>query len=209
MKRLNVLWLLSLGIWLSGCSASRVNTDSDPKMNLSSYHTFRFTDSDDQAGPNPLYHSSILENAIHAQIAMELEKRGIREDTQQPDMLVAYHTYTEKKQSSVNNYYPMMYGGWSWRFYPWGYTPYPYGYWNGYNRNYTEGTLIIDAIDAKSNQLVWRGSISDAINTPSDLHSKAVKAVKLVFKKFPISTDNAKTTIDSKPMARKGGYGKH
>src|SRR5687768_15644357 len=146
MKRTNLLWLLGLVVWLSSCSASRVSTDADPKMDLSRYHTFKFTDADDQAGPNPLYRSSLLENAIHAQIALELEKRGISEDLQHPDMLVAYHTFTEKKQSSVNNYYPMMYGGWSWRFYPWGHTPYPYGYWNGYTRTeeYTEGTLIVD-----------------------------------------------------------------
>lgn len=210
MKRTNLLWLLGLVVWLSSCSTSRVNTDADPKTDLSRYHTFKFTDSDDQAGPNPLYHSSLLENAIHAEIALQLEKRGIREDLEHPDMLVAYHTFTEKKQSSVNNYYPMMYGGWSWRLYPWGYAPYPYGYWNGYNRTeeYTEGTLIVDAVDARSNQLVWRGSISDAIHDPGDLHKKAVEAVKLVFKKFPFKAGNVNGAT-SKPVARKDGSSRH
>jgi hypothetical protein len=202
MKQTNVLWLLGLTICLGSCSVSRVITDADPNMNLSSYHTFRFTDSDDQSDANPLYHSSILENAIHAQIAIELEKRGVLENMQHPDMLVAYHTFTEKKKSSVNDYYPMMYGGWSWRFYSGGL--YPYGYWNGYNRTYeyTEGTLIVDAIDVKSNQLIWRGSISDAINNPGNLHTTAIKAVKLVFKKFPIKANDT-DAADSKPLAVK------
>jgi len=182
-------WMFAvLVIGLGSCASSKVHTDTDPQANLSRYKTFRFTDTDDQAGPNPLYHSSILEDAIHREIAMELEKRGIDEDRHNPAMLIAYHTYTEKKQSSINNYYPMMYGGWAWRMYPWGFAPYPWGYWDGYQRNYeyTEGTLIIDAIDAKTNKLIWRGSISDVINGPADVNRKAIKAVRLIFDKFPI-----------------------
>ena len=181
------MWV-ALVIGLGSCASSRVQTDVDPQVNLSRYKTFRFTDTDDQAGPNPLYHSSILEDAIHRQIAMELQKRGIDEDRHSPALLIAYHTYTEKKQSSINNYYPMMYGGWAWQMYPWGFAPYPFGYWNGYNRTYeyTEGTLIIDAIDAGTNKLVWRGSISDAINGPADVNKKAIKAVKIIFEKFPV-----------------------
>jgi hypothetical protein len=200
--------LLLAAIWLSSCNASKVNVDADPQVNLSRYHTFRFADNDNaQTTSDPLYTSSLLENAIHAQIAMELEKRGIREDAQSPDLVMAYHTFTEKKQSSVNNYYPMMYGGWGWRFYPWGFSPYPFGYWNGYNNTteYTEGTLIIDAIDAKSNQVVWRGSISDAIDTPDNIHQKAIKAVELIFKKFPIRPVNNTSHETSKPLASKNG----
>ena len=204
MKKRNLLHFVIGVLLFSGCSASRVNTDSDEKANFENYHTFRFTDSDDKAGSNPLYHSSLLENTIHAQIAIELESRGIVEETTNPDLLIGYHTYTERKRSAMNNYYPMMYGGYGWGFYPWGMAPYPYGYWNGYNNTYTytEGTLIIDAIDARSNQLIWRGSISDAITTPSNLHQKAIKAVHLIFRKFPIRS-NSTFKNDSKPVAMK------
>ena len=198
--------LLGLAIGLSSCSVSRVSTDADPRTDLNKYRTFKFIDGEDNAGPNPLYHSTLLDNSIHAEIAMQLEKRGIAESMTNPDMLIAYHTYTEKKRSSINNYYPMMYGGWGWRFYPFGYAPYPFGYWNGYSRiyDYTEGTLIIDAIDAKSKQLFWRGSISDAVNDPTDLHKKAVKAVDIIFKKFPIKQKDSSIKLNnSKPIARR------
>jgi hypothetical protein len=206
MKTKNIFLLLITGAWFCSCNVSKVNVDADPQANMSQYHTFRFTDNDNtQSTSNPLYASSILENAIHAQIAMELEKRGIREDVENPDLFMAYHTFTEKKQSSLNNYYPMMYGGWGWRFYPWGLSPYPFGYWNGYNNNneYTEGTLIIDAVDAKSNQIVWRGSISDAIDNPDNIHEKAIKAVELIFKKFPVKPRGNMVNDNSKPLASK------
>lgn len=177
-----------IAVMLTSCLSSNVHTDSDTNADLTKYKSFKFVDGDDESGPNPLYRSTLIDNAIHAEIAIEMDKRGLVEQTTNPDLLVAYHTFTEKKQSSINNYYPMMYGGWGWRFYPWGFSPYPYGYWNGYNekREYTEGTLIIDVIDATSKQLVWRGSISEAINDPSDLHKRAINAVQAIFKKYPV-----------------------
>jgi hypothetical protein len=201
MKNARILLLLSLGIWLGSCTSSKIYTDKDPQSNLTQYHTFKFTDGDTQLKTNPLYSSSLLENSIHAQIAIELEKRGIVENVEKPDMLVAYHTYTEKKRSAVNNYYPMMYGGWGWSFYPRGFFAFPYSFWNGYSRSYeyTEGTLIIDAIDAKTNQLVWRGSISNAIENPNNLHKKAIKAVELIFKKFPVQPGSNSKHL-SKPL---------
>lgn len=181
--------LLAMMAWLSSCSSARVVTDADPSANFSKYHSYRFADADDdRAGTNPLYHSSIIDNSIHGQIAIELDKRGFQEVGKNADLIIMYHTYTERKQSSYNNYYPMMYGGWGWRYYPYGMGayPYPYSYWNGYNRIYTEGTLIIDAIDAATNQVVWRGSISDAIDEPKDLHKKVMKAVSIIFSRFPV-----------------------
>jgi hypothetical protein len=198
--------LLTFVITVFGCTSAKVSTDADPHANMRSYHTFRFTDNDDNNGQNPqnpLYHSSLLDNSIHAEIARQLERRGIVEDVNNPDMLVAYHTFTEKKQSSINNYYPMMYGGWAWQFYPWGYAPYPYSYWNGgYTRSYTEGTLIIDAIDARSNQLVWRGSISDVVDDPANLHRKVMKAVEVIFRRFPVSPGDV-TKSAGHPIAAK------
>jgi hypothetical protein len=203
MRKSHMLMLFAVTVWLGSCGTSRVVTDSDPSANFSRYHTFKFTDQeDDSAGPNPLYHSSLIDNSIHSQIAIELEKRGMQEVNRNPDMLVMYHTYTERKQSSANNYYPMMYGGWGWRYYPYGMAmyPYPYGYWNGYNRTYTEGTLLIDAIDASTKQVVWRGSVSDAIDEPKDLSKKAMKAVSIIFSRFPVKKTSAET--QSKVLAK-------
>lgn len=187
MKTKRYLIFLYVVAVAAGCSPS-VHVDRDEATDLSAFHTYKFVDGEGDSDPNPLYHSSLLDNAIHAEIAGELESRGFSENNKSPDVLIAYHTYTEKKQESINNYYPMMYGGWGWRYYPMGgFTPYPFGYWNGYAQTYTytEGTLIIDVINAKTKLLVWRGSVSDAITDPGDLHKKAISAVRKIFRKFP------------------------
>ena len=184
-----IKYILFLGIICFGCSPS-VHVDQDETVNMSTFQTYKFVDGEPDPDPNPIYHSSLLDNAIHSEIAMQLEKRGLRENTKSPDVLVAYHTFTQQKQQSVNNYYPMMYGGWGWQYYPMGLSPYPFGYWNGYNQTYqyTEGTLIIDVINAKTKVLVWRGSVSDAVTDPGELHRKAIKAVDQVFNRFPLRT---------------------
>lgn len=196
-QKLKYALLLCLLAWLGGCTTLRVAVDSSPNVDLTKYRTFRFTDSDSQTSKNPLYKSSLIDQSIHATIASELIRRGVSEVDTNADMLVAYHTYTEKKRSSVNDYYPMMYGGWYWRYYPWGgaygpygpFAPFPYA---GTRRTYTytEGTLIIDIVDAATNQTVWRGSTAGAINNPSQLSRQAEQAVRTIFKEFPLPANN-------------------
>jgi hypothetical protein len=60
--------------------------------------------------------------------------------------------------------------GWGWGF--------PAGY-DVWAVPYTESTVIVDVIDAHTNQLVWRGYDSDTLNTknPDKTLSKAVGSV--------------------------------
>jgi hypothetical protein len=186
MKTLLHVSLLCLTVWLGGCASSRVVVDKDPAADLSKYRTFQFTDVDSHKDvrENPLYHSSLIDRNIHAHIAAELMARGMEETDTAADMLVAYHTYTERKRSSINEYYPMMYGGWYWRFRPWGMYPYPYAARQTYS--YTEGTLIIDLIDARTKLLVWRGSVAGVVDDPAELQRQVKQAVDLIFKKYPV-----------------------
>ncbi len=198
MKIPQTLFLLTLlAALLCSCAASRVKSEWDANTNLNQYRSFRFIDSAHQKTKQQVL---LIDNTIHKQVASELEKRGVKEGNIKPSLWIVYHTYTEKVKDTLNTQLPMMYGGESWHFYPWSAAPYPYEYWNGYNPRiavYTEGTLIIDAIDAKSKKLVWRGSLSNAIDTdlPS-LQDEATKAVELIFRKYPVKpkkiTDNSK-----------------
>lgn len=75
-----------------------------------------------------------------------------------------------------------------------GYLPINYGYWyttpyynTGYRtETFTEGTMILDFIDARSNNLVWRGSVADAVNNPARLGEEFGKAAKDILDEFPV-----------------------
>lgn len=117
MKKLVYMSFLYVIIWMSSCHSFQVLTDSEPGINLYKYHTFAFADilSNDRENPakgreNPLYHSSMIDRNIHAHIATEVIARGMDEVDTAADMIVSYHTHTEQKRSSVNEYYLMMYG---------------------------------------------------------------------------------------------------
>ncbi|MDJ1481122.1 DUF4136 domain-containing protein [Cytophagaceae bacterium YF14B1] len=190
MKNLVIVPMLGLLIWLGGCAGSQVVTDQSRDVDLSKYRTFQFADVDNtnKGSENPLFENEIIEQNLHASIARELTDRGMQQTTSNPDVKVAYHTYTEKKRSTGNNYYPMMYGGWGWRYYPWGISPFPYAGRQSYT--YTEGTLIIDIIDARTNQLAWRGSIAGTVDNPRTLNRQVEKAVIAIFKKYPVSEES-------------------
>jgi len=188
MKTLRFIFFLPVAtVLIYGCVALRINSEWDLNTDFNKYRSFRFIDSAHQKTKQQVL---LVDRTIHKQVTIEMEKRGIKEGNTQPSLWIIYHTYTEKMRDTLNNQLPMMYGGESSRFYPWSATPYPYEYWSGYQPRinaYTEGTLIIDAVDVKSKRLIWRGSISDAIALDqASLQEEAVKAVKLIFSKFPL-----------------------
>ena len=53
-------------------------------------------------------------------------------------------------------------------------------------QNIAVGTLLLDVVDADSNQLVWRGVATDSIPKKSEkLEKKIYKAVDKLFRHFP------------------------
>ena len=57
-----------------------------------------------------------------------------------------------------------------------------------YVREYDEGTLIIDIVDAGSNELVWRGAAQGEVNlaaSPQEREQRAQDAVQRILEDFP------------------------
>jgi hypothetical protein len=52
-------------------------------------------------------------------------------------------------------------------------------------RNYMEGTLILDIVDAKTKQLAWRAYCKGAVSNPSKRDKVVDKALKKALKNFP------------------------
>jgi len=207
MKRY-ILALLVGTLGLSGC-ASLVSTQVDKEANFNQYKTFTWLEPEVKVGTNPLYKSNLIDRNIRQAVEQGFAQRGIMRTTQQPDLLVQYHTYTEKKRQSYSNfnYGPFFpYGGWGYpfglgwgRFYGWGF---PYGGWgNGYNRSYTftEGTLVLDVLDARTRELLWRGSIQGEVDNVKQLQRRAEKAAQAIMKKYPVPV-TPELTPSEKPV---------
>ena len=197
MKNTILLGLaLALGGGLSACT-SAVNVEQRDDVNFSKYRTFDFADTKVKTNgdQNPLLRSPIAQDNIKRAIAGELESRGLRQTQGKPDLLITTHTYVDEAERTVYTTQPgpgyaypysVSYGG--------GFLPINYGYWyrpsyyqTAHNEQYREGTLIIDFIDARTNNLVWRGSMADDVTDAGRLGSEFSKSAKDILDKFPVA----------------------
>lgn len=151
MKAIKIIPVLLFFI-LSSCGSSiSVYSDFDKNTDFSQYKTYAFH----KKSIDKVQISDLDKKRILQAIDSELSKKGMtKSDT--PDLLVNIFT-KEREEVDVNQYYNGWGYGWGygWRGYGYGY---PY-YWGGYPYVSTsvEGTLFIDFIDTKKNELVWQG----------------------------------------------------
>lgn len=193
----NILLAVGLTVLgsLSACS-SAVNVEQRANVDFNRYRTFDFADTEVKTSGdrNPLLRSPIAQDRIKQAIAGELGKRGLRQVDNSPDFLVTTHTFVEQAERTVYDTYggpgyaypyavgyrgrflPINYGAW--------YTP---AYYSApRTEQYREGTLVIDFIDARTNNLVWRGSMADPVDDPGRLGSEFSKSAKEILDKFPV-----------------------
>jgi hypothetical protein len=178
------LVLLAGAVALVSCgSGIRVSTMVAPSANLSGLSRFRVLTPperrDGRREPyDPMLVNSITNNALHADLEQAFRSRGYTLDPLNPDFNVAYYSSArEKLDVTMWDYgYRPRWGGWG---RPPGYTARPF----------TEGTLIVDVVNAKTNELLWRGrataEVSDDLNQfQKDLGRVASEIVK----KFPTAS---------------------
>jgi hypothetical protein len=194
IKKINVLLAVALAAILTSCAV----TDVDRSANLGALRSFSWGKSDVKV-ENPVYKGDLIDKNIKSTIEQEFAKRGIVKKNSNPDFLVSYHTYTEKKEQTSGSYYghpfygpygfsPFMYR-WAWRF--------PYSHRMPQTYTYTEGTLIIDIVDTKTDEVVWRGSVAGRVDA-AKLQKQIDKGVKAIMKKYPVTPESS-PLLPSKP----------
>lgn len=180
---------------LAACTPA-VNVEQRANVDFNRYRTFDFATMEVKTNgdQNPLLRSPIAQDRIRQSIASELAKRGLRRVQRSPDFLVATHTFVEQAERTVYTTQPA--AGYAYPYavsYGGGYLPVNYGYFYSpayyqtpHTEQYHEGTLVIDFIDTRSNNLVWRGSIADPVDDPARLGSEFSKSAKEILDKFPV-----------------------
>jgi Domain of unknown function (DUF4136) len=88
----------------------------------------------------------------------------------------------KRNHDTVNTFYDNFGGGWGWR----GFGADGFGEATTTTDTYQTGTLIVDLFDAKTKNLVWRGSATDTLSDKSDKNMKKLnKSVSKLFEHFP------------------------
>jgi hypothetical protein len=189
-------WLKAAGVlaalvWLAGCTGIPVDTDYDPDYKLSLTSSYAWMEAAPRAAErDPVVENDLLARRVQRAVDAELAAQGLQrvDADQNPELLVTYHAgETEKMDIDTTDRFYGYYG-----YYPcwhcWG--PGPYGPWGGdvWVRYYTEGSLVIDVVDAKTRKLVWRGATDRRIpkfKTPLERDAFVRESVAAIFQHFP------------------------
>ncbi len=166
----------------AGCSSVSVSHDFDPKVDFASLRTYGWIAAPQSASSDSIQRElasdSLVEGRVKQAVNQQLALKGLRETTQNPDFLVAFHTGVQDKTDIQS----------------WGYG---YGYWGmgggGISTiNYQEGTLILDFVDPKTNNLIWRGVGKEVVGqggmSPEKRQERIDNAVEQILKKYPPSS---------------------
>ncbi len=162
--------LAAFVVSLTGCSSTRVKTDFDPEARFGDFKTVAFhpragkTKAKEQGRDAPL-----LERRIERALQAELTKKGLSfVEAKDADVIVAFHAQIKTKRD-------VWVADYGWR--------------RGWGRSvhvseYPVGTLVVDLIDGRTRELVWRGTAKGAVDE-EDTEESVRDAVRELLKEYP------------------------
>lgn len=171
------LRLFLLAVLSTACSNEIiVRTDFDKSIALQKLERYSWLGQHDiESRNNPLYYNELNDKRIKDEVNSQMGLKGYALVDDEPLMLIHYHIVIEER--SV--YRPEELG-------------YSYGrYWSDQRANlirYSEGTLIIDFMDATNCSLIWRGWATSILDDTRIMDEVLLRrAVDDIFKRFPDS----------------------
>ncbi len=166
---------LALIVVLAGCGSSvRVQSDYDDTVDFSAYKTYQWMPQPTGANLEAGLAGPIIERSIES----ELNGKSMRQVESNPDIYVVYHAGVDEQ---ITGAYVDRWG--------YGYRGY-YGWGRSADvrvESYTEGTLVVDIIDAGQKDLVWRGVATGAVNNPQKTREEIPQIVADLLADFPPS----------------------
>jgi hypothetical protein len=158
----------------------QVRTQAAPNFSTVGRTTFRLLPTPPRAGnfaldsDDPMLSSSITNEALRNDIVRDLEARGYQrvQGNHPADLDVAYYASTrEALDIRTYNY------GYTWRRWPRDYTEVT---------RYERGTVIVDLVDPRSRELLWRGQGSAQVSeNPNRYVNELGKVVGSIVRKVP------------------------
>jgi hypothetical protein len=166
-----------------------INYDYDAQAEFDRYRTYAWMKNATGTRDGVKQHiptGGPLDKRIRSAAARHLASKELEVSANDPDLLVIYHLGTQEKIQATSygySYYPH-YSGWGGG----------YPYYSGYGGHrvdiyqYTEGTLILDLVDARTEQLVWRGYATDTLEqnpSPEKVESRLDEAFHRMLSNYP------------------------
>ncbi len=175
---------VSLMVLALGCASSiDVKHDYDKSQHFSALKTYDWFPEPTIIPGNArtaMQRSGLVAKRITDAVDSQLSAKGLTKDSRNPSFLIIKHIGLDDKINVTD--YGYSYGAYG-RYYG--------GAWGGRNIDvyqYTEGTLILDFIDPKTKQLIWRGCAIGTVDpnkTREEREKRLNKAIAKIMAKFP------------------------
>jgi hypothetical protein len=163
-----------VALFFSGCSISIHNT-YDKQVDFSKYKTFCWMSGCEFKINGPAYlKDSLLSEKLKVAITEELRKKGLEQNTDNPDLLVGFTITVKDEQAIV--------------YHPSEDTPVYIKPLETEKEviNYLKGSLIIGMADNKESRMVWQAEAIGYMETNPDFSEKNIKkGIKTVLKNYP------------------------
>jgi len=175
---------------LTGCGTV-AHVEKDPAVNLNNYRTFSWIEQKDDSKDAKTY-NNFQETFMKDVVVKELEKIGWRHVRSNPDALIDYdimvETSVQERSETVYSRPTVryLYNPYTRRVNP-VYYPSQYLGQNYYEVPYKSGTITVNIVDTKSNNLIWQGWTETELANKRLSQEDIQKAVKSIFKKFDVA----------------------
>ncbi|HET9598857.1 MAG TPA: DUF4136 domain-containing protein [Anaeromyxobacteraceae bacterium] len=169
---------------LAGCSTMKVATEYEASAPFEAYKTWAWLavePGQDQAAAirNPLVRKMVVEA-----VEREMAKKGLQKISPDanPDFYVTVIGAANRRIEVTS--YGYAYAG-PYAYAPYGMYPVVAAPAATEIREVADGTLVLDFVDAKAKQLVWRGTASDSVTTVEAVRSTVDEAVRKMLENYP------------------------
>ena len=156
------------------CNQKIFHANTMENADFEKFKTFAFLPNPDTTDYD-IYNSEIIHYRSMVAVKEELNNRGYRMDTANPDLLVVVRPLFKAINENPYNNWPQNFGGQGHMMYYRGLTTIPTINGSSYPEiEYTRGTVMVDIIKTGSYQLVYRGWSEQVINAhplPKELNN--------------------------------------
>jgi hypothetical protein len=162
MKGISLLSLAAAAT-LIGCASTQVSTDWDRNAQFTSYHTYAWMETPRMQA---MQQATLFDRRLRAAVENQLSQKGMQkaDATGDADLLIVYQAGVQDKLDVQSS-----------------------GYFGRRVdvREYQQGMLVIDVVDAKTKSLVWRATAKSEVGDADPSSEKIGKAVQKMFASFP------------------------
>lgn len=165
-----------IGLALAGCATMNVSSHVDRGLDVTKYRTYDWGPPDALPTGDPrLDQDPFFKDHMQGAVERQLAAKGFvrAEPSATPDLLIHYHASITRR-IDVNE------------------ADRGYGYTGDLGssvREYEAGTLVLDIVDSRTKQVIWRGwaqdTVTDMLEDRDTMARKIDEAVRRMLERFP------------------------